>query len=168
MNKKLYYVVFKTAAGWVGILGSSAGLRRTTLPQPSEEKALAELGIYDEATPAKEYFKDLIQRFQDYFTGRQADFPDKLDLSDSTDFQRKVWEAARLIPCGETKSYAWVARQTGKPDAARAAGQALGKNPLPIIIPCHRVLSSDGGLGGFNGGLAMKKRLLALEKRNGA
>jgi methylated-DNA-[protein]-cysteine S-methyltransferase len=167
MPQKSFYVVFQTAAGWVGILGSPAGLRCTTLPQPSESKALAALPLDKEATPSREYFSDLIKRFTDYFTGRRVDFPDKLDLSEATSFQRNIWAATRQIPYGQTRSYAWVARQTGKPGAARSAGQALSKNPLPIIIPCHRVLRSDGSLGGFSGGLAMKKRLLALEKRDG-
>jgi methylated-DNA-[protein]-cysteine S-methyltransferase len=74
-----------------------------------------------------------------------------------------VWEITRLIPYGETRSYAWVAEQIGQPRAVRAVGQALGKNPLPIIIPCHRVITSNGKLGGFGGGLEMKKRLLSLE-----
>jgi len=74
-----------------------------------------------------------------------------------------VWQATRLIPYGETRSYLWVAVQIGKPGAARAVGQALGRNPLPVIIPCHRVIASDGGLGGFTGGLVMKRRLLELE-----
>jgi methylated-DNA-[protein]-cysteine S-methyltransferase len=166
MPQKSYYVVFKTAVGWVGILGSAAGLKRIALPQSSEEKALAALKPLGEATLNKEYFKDLVQRLQAYFNGQPADFPDKLDFYGATDFQRDIWEATRRIPYGETQNYAWVARQIGKPAAARAVGQALGKNPLPIIIPCHRVISSDGKLGGFTGGLAMKKRLLALEKKN--
>jgi len=74
-----------------------------------------------------------------------------------------VWQATRLIPYGETRSYLWVAVQIGKPGAARAVGQALGRNPLPVIVPCHRVIAADGGLGGFTGGLEMKRRLLELE-----
>ncbi len=92
-----------------------------------------------------------------------ASFPDELDLSTATPFQRQVWEKTRLIPYGETRSYSWVAEQIGKPGAARAVGQALGRNPLPIIIPCHRVVASDGKLCGFAGGLGMKRRLLSLE-----
>jgi methylated-DNA-[protein]-cysteine S-methyltransferase len=157
----------KTAAGWVGIQVSSRGIKRTTLPQVSEKQARAKLGVDDGATSAKDNFKDLIKRLQNYFTGRQGDFPDKLDLSEATEFQRMVWKATRQIPYGETKTYAQIAQQIGKPRAARAVGQALGKNRLPIIIPCHRVLKSDGSLGGFTGGLAMKKRLLAFEKRAG-
>ncbi len=165
MLQKLSYAVFKTVAGWVGILGSPAGLRRSTLPQPTQTKALAELGLNNNTKPAKEYFKDTIRRFLDYFSSRQVDFPEKLDFSEATTFQRKVWQATRRIPYGQTRSYGWIARQIGQAGAARAVGQALGKNPLPIIVPCHRVLSSDGKLGGFSGGLKIKKYLLKLEKK---
>jgi len=163
-----YYVIFNTAAGWVGLMGSAAGLKYSTLPQPSREQANITLGIDINKTPlSQEYFKDLIKRFQDYFEGRGIDFPEKLNLSQATVFQRKVWRAARQIPFGQVRSYGWIARKIGKLGAARAVGQALGKNPLPIIIPCHRVLNSDGKLGGFSGGLAMKKRLISLENRPG-
>jgi methylated-DNA-[protein]-cysteine S-methyltransferase len=108
-------------------------------------------------------FEETIGRFQAYFSGHKMDFPDKLDISEATPFQSRVWQAARLIPYGETRSYAWVAGQIGKPQAARAVGQALGRNPLPVIIPCHRVLAADGGLGGFGGGMETKKFLLSLE-----
>jgi methylated-DNA-[protein]-cysteine S-methyltransferase len=163
MSKKLYYTVFKTKAGWAGILGSSAGLRRTALPEPTKEAAIAELKI-DDAKKNNRFFHDLIQRFKHYFAGRQVEFPDKLDISSATPFQRAIWQAARKIPYGETRRYAWVARKAGKPNAARAAGQALKRNPLALIVPCHRVIYSNGTLGGFAGGLALKKRLLVLEK----
>ena len=114
--------------------------------------------------PSTRLFNDLIKRFQAYFSGQTVDFPDELDYSGFTPFQRGVWEATRQIPYGQTRSYGWVAQQMGKPGAARAVGQALGKNPFPIIVPCHRVLAGDGGLGGFSGGLEIKKSLLALEK----
>jgi methylated-DNA-[protein]-cysteine S-methyltransferase len=165
MTQGLYYAVFKTPFGWVGILGSSAGLRRTTLPRPSEKSAVMSLGEdFNGAVPSAGAFKDLIKRFQAYFSGGRAYFPDELDYSGSTPFQRGVWEITREIPYGRTRSYGWVARQIGKPGAARAVGQALGKNPFPIIVPCHRVLAGDGGLGGFSGGLKMKRFLLELEK----
>jgi methylated-DNA-[protein]-cysteine S-methyltransferase len=105
-----------------------------------------------------------MKRLASYFAGHKVDFPDRLDLSAAYDFQREVWEATRLIPYGETRSYSWVAAQIEKPKAVRAVGQALGRNPLPVIIPCHRVLASDGALGGFGGGLVMKRFLLNLEK----
>jgi O-6-methylguanine DNA methyltransferase len=164
MTRELYYHIFKTPGGWVGILGSTAGLLRVTLPHPSGEGILAWLGIRPEqATPSPHRFRDLMERFMAYFAGHKVDFPDRLDLSAATAFRREVWEATRLIPYGETRSYTWVAERMGRPKAVRAVGQALGSNPLPVIIPCHRVLASGGGLGGFSGGLEMKKFLLHLE-----
>ena len=146
-------------------MGSSAGLVRTTLPQPSQREVYSWLGdSVSRATLSSPHFEGLRERFQAYFSGNRVDFPDELDLSGATPFQRSVWQTARLIPYGQTRSYAWLAGQAGSPGAARAVGQALGRNPLPIIIPCHRVLASNGGLGGFSGGLEMKRFLLNLEK----
>jgi methylated-DNA-[protein]-cysteine S-methyltransferase len=160
----LSYSVFKNQCGWVGIIGSPAGLRRITLPHSTEKAALIALGNdVKEASPTTMLFSDLIKRFQAYFSGGVAAFPDKLDYYGFTPFQRAVWEATRRIPHGQTRSYGWVAQQLGKPGAARAVGQALGRNPFPIIVPCHRVLAADGGLGGFSGGLEMKRLLLELE-----
>ncbi len=83
-----------------------------------------------------------------------------------TPFQRKVWNAVKAIPYGETRSYKWVAKKIGNPKAARAVGQALKRNPLLIIIPCHRVICSDGKLGGFSQGLKKKRELLKLERQS--
>ncbi|NQU10361.1 methylated-DNA--[protein]-cysteine S-methyltransferase [bacterium] len=90
-----------------------------------------------------------------------------LDLSAGTDFQRRVWRTLRSIPFGETRSYAWVARRVGRPRAARAVGAACGANPVPVLVPCHRVVAGDGSLGGFSAGLGWKRRLLALEGGGG-
>jgi len=150
--------------GWVGISGSAKGLLRTTLPQHSAQEARQSLG--DRATCATRSphsFEDLKQRFRIYFSGHRTTFPDKLDLSQATAFQRQVWEVTKLIPYGETRSYSWVAEQIGKPRAVRAVGQTLARNPLPIIVPCHRVVASDGKLGGYSGGVEMKRYLLRLE-----
>ncbi len=87
-----------------------------------------------------------------------------MDLSSGTSFQQKVWRALTKIPRGQTRSYAWVARQIGKPKAVRAVGAACGANPVPVIVPCHRVIASDGSFGGFGGGLPMKRQLLRLER----
>jgi len=104
-----------------------------------------------------------MERLKGYFSGSRVTFTDELDLSHATHFQREVWETTRLIPYGETRNYAWIAEQIEKPQAARAVGQALSKNPLPIIVPCHRVVASDGKLSGFSGGVEMKQHLLSLE-----
>ena len=102
------------------------------------------------------------QELREYFAGRRRTFTVKLDL-EGTEFQRKAWQAMRKIPFGETISYGDQARKVGKPKAYRAVGSANGKNPIPIIVPCHRVLASDGSLGGYSLGLSMKRQLLALE-----
>ena len=164
MTGQLAYTTFNTIMGWVGILGSSMGIQRTTLPQPSAQDARRLLGKpLDYAEPAPSLFQDLIERFQAYFNGDKIDFPDEFDLSGTTPFQRQVCAVTRLILYGDTRSYKWVAEQIGKSRASRAVGQALAKNPLPIIVPCHRVINTDGRLGGFGGGLTMKRQLLQLE-----
>jgi methylated-DNA-[protein]-cysteine S-methyltransferase len=161
---RLYYAVFATAAGWCGVAGSEEGLRCTVLPQ--SDRHLAELRItesLDGAIRAPGRFTDFIRRFTAYFEGQPVDFPDPLDLTGATAFQQEVWRATCLIPRGRTRSYAWLAGQIGRPGAARAVGQALARNPLPVVVPCHRVLAAGGGLGGFTGGLTMKRFLLGLE-----
>lgn len=105
----------------------------------------------------------LARQLQRYAAGKSVSFRVRLDLSTGTPFQQKVWRALLKIPRGETRSYLWVARHIGKPRAVRAVGAACGANPVGIIVPCHRVVASDGSLGGYTGGLKWKKRLLKLE-----
>jgi len=164
----MYYTIFDTSAGWIGILGSEAGLRRATLPQPSKPAAYIALGYgLKEARETPPRFADLVERYRAYFHGQPVEFTDALDLASAAPFQRAVWQATCAIPYGQTQSYSWVAARAGNPRAARAAGRALSVNPLPIIIPCHRVLAKDGGLGGYSGGLPVKRMLLALETAAG-
>jgi methylated-DNA-[protein]-cysteine S-methyltransferase len=105
----------------------------------------------------------LLRHLQAYAAGKPVRLRCRLELSSGTVFQQRVWRALQTIPRGRTQSYAWVARKIGQPAAARAVGAACGANPVPIIVPCHRVIASNGSLGGFSGGLALKKRLLKLE-----
>ena len=164
MTQQLNCIIFNTDLGWVGILGSAKGLLRTTLPHPSTQEIRQLLGdSINQASRSPHLFADLMQRLKLHFGGHKVNFPDRLDLSGATAFQRAVWETTRLIPYGETRSYAWVAEQIKQPKALRAVGQALSRNPLPIIVPCHRVLASSGKLGGFTGGIEIKKGLLHLE-----
>jgi O-6-methylguanine DNA methyltransferase len=95
--------------------------------------------------------------------GKTPDRLPPLDLSSGTEFQRRVWDALRKIPSGQTKSYAQVAQSIGRPGAVRAVGQACGANPIPVVIPCHRVLAAGGKLGGFSSGLDWKRKLLTRE-----
>lgn len=98
-----------------------------------------------------------------YLDGEQLRWSVPTDLEGTTDFQRVVWSMLQEIPYGETRSYGWLASQLGNPNKARAVGQALGSNPIPIVIPCHRVTAADGSLGGFSAGLSNKSLLLNLE-----
>jgi methylated-DNA-[protein]-cysteine S-methyltransferase len=163
----LSLVLFDSCLGWMGIISSSLGIKKFILPQKSKEEVLLQVRepyiIIKESDFA--VLSDLSQRLRHYLTGEPVHFPDKLDLRETTSFQQRVWKATQTIPYGETRSYAQLAGQLGQDKAARAVGQALSKNPLPIIIPCHRVVNSDGRLGGFSAGLKLKKYLLCLEAR---
>jgi len=152
----------KTAMGWVGIARSARGLLALT---PTEEAALRPLierwgleGISDDPV-----LDELKARLQRYFAGERVAFDDPLDPTVGTPFQRRVWAAAREIPYGEMHSYRWVAYRIGSPGAARAVGQALAANPFPVVVPCHRVVRSDGDLGGFGDRPELKRRLLEME-----
>lgn len=100
-----------------------------------------------------------------YFAGKQTHFSMTLDFSSGTVFQQSVWQALLAIPCGVTISYSTLSRQIGKPAAVRAVAAAVGRNPLSIVVPCHRVLGSNGSLTGYAGGLDRKAALLNLEQR---
>lgn len=112
------------------------------------------------STPATRRLKSQLDA---YFAGSAASFDLCVSFAEGTEFEREVWLALREIPRGEVRSYQWLAGRLGRPNAARAVGQALGRNPLPVILPCHRVVRSDGSLGGFSCGLDVKRKLLELE-----
>ncbi len=158
------YTVFDTEFGWMAIVASANGLCRLTLPQPAADKALVLIADYfPGAVVDSSGFRELVFRLGSYFEGERIDFGDELDLRNFTVFQQSVWKLASSIPYGETRTYGWIAEELGRSGSVRAVGQALARNPLPIIIPCHRVVGSGGAIGGFSGGLEMKKRLLELE-----
>ena len=165
VNCELRYLVFQTSHGWMGCLSSAVGLLRTTLPQSSPQRAIEMLSsTIEQAAWAPDSFAEIIPMFTEYFDGKRKEIPCTLDFGHATLFQRQVYKIVRSIPYGETRSYSWVAKQIGRPAAVRAVGQALGRNPLPIVVPCHRVIASNGSLRGFGGGLEMKRNLLRLER----
>lgn len=112
--------------------------------------------------PDDPLLREAATQIADYFAGRRTQFELPLDLHGSP-FQRSVWQALRDIDCGATRSYADIARRIGSPQAVRAVGAAIGRNPVSVIVPCHRVLGSSGELTGYAGGLDRKRALLALE-----
>ncbi|MBI4300117.1 MAG: methylated-DNA--[protein]-cysteine S-methyltransferase [Chloroflexi bacterium] len=161
----LFHELVPTAMGWAGLLASERGLLRLTLPRQSRDIAEQDL-LAGVATPMRDKapFGDLPERLAAYFQGEAIAFLDSVDLSEAAPFKRAVWEAARKVPYGEVRSYSWLAAEIGKPQARRAVGQALGANPIPIIIPCHRIIGAKGDLRGFRDGLETKGLLLELER----
>lgn len=168
-----YYRLVDTAIGPCGLAWSDDGLTRLQLPEVdaiTTEKRLR-AGTHFAATWAgvsetPVSITQVIADLKRYLTGEKLPFSAiALDLSDVGPFHRRVYEAARTIGWGETTSYRELANRAGSPGAARAVGQALSQNPIAIIVPCHRILGSDGRLGGFSahGGVHAKQHLLALE-----
>jgi O-6-methylguanine DNA methyltransferase len=115
---------------------------------------------------SREHNADAAEQILEYLAGERTEFELPLDLR-GTEFQRAVWNALQSIPFGERRSYRDVARAVGRPRAVRAVGTANGSNPVSLVVPCHRVVNSDGKLGGYGGGLALKARLLDMESRIG-
>ena len=161
--------VCSTRLGWIGLSFSKKGLRGATLPQTSAQAASEDLRRRGASEPidAAEAgaWPQLLRR---YAAGEAVSFSDEVDLEQGTPFQRRVWQTLLAIPRGETRSYGWVAERIGRPGAARAVGQAVGANPLAIVVPCHRVVASDGGLGGYGGGRELKETLLRMEGASGS
>jgi methylated-DNA-[protein]-cysteine S-methyltransferase len=164
MASTLKFHICETERGWMGLVFSEHGLRYTTLPLRARDEALREvmeLGATGEM-PERE-LADVPERISALASGRYENLALHVDWTGIGGFRRRVLEQAMLIPHGETRSYKWLAEQAGSPRAARAAGRVMATNPLPIVVPCHRVIGSDGGLHGYGGGLAMKEALLRAE-----
>lgn len=156
--------VIETSIGWIGVAFSERGLAGIQLPRASRAQTLANLQRdFPQAALVDAAPLEIARELREYAEGKRRQFTLPLDWSAVKPFQRRVLEVAYQIPCGETRTYGWVAREIGKPRAARAVGRALATNPIPIILPCHRVLGSDGGLHGYGGGLPLKRKLLELE-----
>ncbi len=166
---QLGYDVFQTDWGWIGVVGSAKGIRYCCLPEETPDAAMERLTDANpgqQMTEQPEFFEAFRQQMREYLNGNRSHWEVELDLSDATPFFQRAWAACQTIPPGETRTYSWLAEQAGRPAAARAAGQAMARNRVPLIIPCHRVIGSDGGLHGFGGGLPLKARLLDLEHAN--
>jgi methylated-DNA-[protein]-cysteine S-methyltransferase len=154
--------VFKTMKSPVGeltLVGSDRGL--AAVLWEDDDPSRVRLGATNEER-THPVLVQAQQQLEEYFAGKRRKFTVKLDPA-GTEFQNKVWSALRTIPFGETRSYGEIADQIGSRKAVRAVGAANGRNPISIIVPCHRVIGADGKLTGFAGGLDVKARLLALE-----
>jgi methylated-DNA-[protein]-cysteine S-methyltransferase len=146
-----FYDTFESPVGTLYLIFAGKVLRGIYFNKPDE-------------IPRKDVASQIIKKeLREYFTHGKDEFAQKIDPVSGTEFEKNVWFTLREIPFGETRTYKWLAEKIGKPNASRAVGQALGKNPLPIILPCHRIIESDGSLGGYSGGIDIKRRLLEIE-----
>ena len=155
----IHYTVMDSPIGPLMLVSGPAGLAEIRFTPAGETPKPAVEWQHD-----PDVFADAIRQLQDYFAGKRQVFDLPLDPQ-GTPFQRQVWAALQTIPYGETISYAELAQRIGKTSAVRAVGAANGQNPLPIVIPCHRVIGSDGSLTGYGGGLFIKRLLLDLERQ---
>ncbi|MGH7166050.1 MAG: methylated-DNA--[protein]-cysteine S-methyltransferase [Nitrospiraceae bacterium] len=169
MNQSL---TFKTAWGWMAVAASQRGVQAIVLPKSSRKTAevairRARISSNGRLTPYASRLTAILEEARTQLVAflegkrRELDFP--VDLSAGSAFQRRVWRAILPIPYGRVRSYKWVALRVGGTRYARAVGHAMGANPVPLVIPCHRVVAHDASLGGFTGGLRTKRRLLQLE-----
>lgn len=164
MNGDRYHLV-ELPMGWMVLLGGEDGLKRASL-KPTPQEAIEDIGMdLDGAEDDPDAFTEVVECLHRYAAGDRTALDEiGLDFSGITPFFSAAWNACRSIPAGETRSYAWLAAEAGSPLAMRAAGQAMARNRFSLIIPCHRVIASDGGLGGYGGGgLGVKARLLQME-----
>ncbi|MBX2800893.1 MAG: methylated-DNA--[protein]-cysteine S-methyltransferase [Myxococcales bacterium] len=152
------HTTFDSPLGPIRVEATPQGLRRISL--------LDGVGVEDPPPGAEAgtlpVIEEAIRQLRAYFDGGRTHFELPVDVP-GTDFQQQVWQALTEIPFGETRSYGEVAQAIGKPKAVRAVGAANGRNPLPIVVPCHRVIGADGSLTGFRGGVELKRRLLGHE-----
>jgi methylated-DNA-[protein]-cysteine S-methyltransferase len=159
------YATVESPFGELLLAGTERGIVRIGLPSQDGELLLEDLAarVSPRVLEAPDRLDAARRELDLYFAGRLRDFDLPLDWRLSRDFRRRALRAVARIPYGETRSYAEIARRAGNERAVRAAGSACGANPVPIVVPCHRVLRSGGALGGYGGGLPMKEALLELE-----
>ena len=160
------YRLFPTAWGWCAAARTGLGVCAFVLPM--EDRDAAEAAVRRLAPGAASLprgMAGLVRQVQRYFDGRRVEFEADLDFTAATAFQRRVWRQACLVPYGRVMTYAGLAMGIGQPRATRAAAGALARNPIPLLVPCHRIVGSDGSLAGFSaaGGVETKRAMLALE-----
>ena len=160
--EEMFFTRMDSAIGTIMLVGTSSHLRRVIL-QTGRKAGPPDPAWRDSEAP----FREVLRQLREYFSGTRKEFDLPL-APEGTPFQRKVWSELRAIPYGETRTYGEIARRLGNAGASRAVGAANGSNPLSIVVPCHRVIGSNGALTGFGGGLPVKAALLKLEGWRGA
>lgn len=164
----LRHRMFEVSGGWCAAVRGRKGYVGLVLPvDTSEEAESLVMRDHPESRQAARRFRDIEEAVENYFNGWRTDFGKfPVDLSAGTAFQRKIWEIVRGIPYGKVRTYGWIGLEVGRPEAVRAIGAAVGANPVPLLVPCHRVIASDGSMCGFSavGGVELKVRMLELER----
>ena len=188
MGDKVAYSIFDTVFGLCGIAGTDKGVIRLILPGMTEDEIILRLctekvsalspviasrrrsnlkrsGLLCRSAPRNDISMDIEDSIKRYFNGERIDFDFPVDLSHCTEFQRRVYKITKTIYYCEVRTYKWIAERLRMPDAARAVGNALSRNPVPLIIPCHRIIRGNGKIGGFTapGGIGFKMRMLKME-----
>jgi methylated-DNA-[protein]-cysteine S-methyltransferase len=161
----VYYASMASPIGTIWVASDKTGVCLLSFGV-NEEKFLEELTTagFPHARPDQTFNQGVLQEIQDYFAGKVTSFSSPLHLQGRS-FDMRVWQALQRIPLGETRFYEEIARAIGNPRACRAVGSANGRNPIPLLIPCHRVIRKDGGLGGFSSGTKIKEWLLHFEQQ---
>ncbi|MBN2879588.1 MAG: methylated-DNA--[protein]-cysteine S-methyltransferase [Clostridia bacterium] len=158
----MFYTKYESIVAPMILVGDEKGIARLYFDIPEAKKKLASDAEWEYNDS---FFDDVKSELKEYFEGSRKAFSIKLNPS-GTAFQKNIWNILMRIPYGETRTYSQIATDAGNPNASRAAGSAAGRNPIPIIIPCHRVIGASGQLTGYAFGVEMKKNLLELEKKH--
>jgi methylated-DNA-[protein]-cysteine S-methyltransferase len=159
-----HFVVYESSIGYIVIVTRNGKIISLDVKGEGMYEARKVVSkLHPDATESLAPFKTIRTLLDRYLQGREVDFEIEVDISHLGTFTQNVLDELRSIPYGETRTYGWLAKKVGKPGAARAVGQALKRNPIPIILPCHRIIRDDGSIGGFSMGINIKERLLALE-----
>lgn len=151
-NLNDYYDILQTPIGKLYLVFRSSALISISFEKP--------LAVIPKQTKGSAVAK---KELSEYFARDRKDFTFRTAFIEGTEFEQEVWKSLKEIPYGETRTYKWIADRIGKPLASRAVGNALGKNPIPIAFPCHRIIESDGSIGGYTPGVDIKRRLLEIE-----
>lgn len=151
-KSSVFYDIFESPVGTLYLIFSGEYLVGVSFKKPLQT------ALVKNSAP-----RNFIRELRGYFQGKDSGFGQKMKFLKSTGFDEKVWNCLKEIPFGETRTYKWVAEKINNPSAVRAVGQALSRNPFPIVLPCHRVIESDGSIGGYSSGINIKRRLLEME-----
>lgn len=158
------YNIRESSLGYITLVAKNGRLIKLDIKDREPLRIRKDVSaIYPECIDSEKPFRDIWKDIDNYLRGKVVTFNADIDISSLKPFTQRVLKTLLLIPYGELKNYGWIGKNIGYENASRAIGQAVGRNPIPIIIPCHRVIRKDGDIGGFSSGIHIKKMLLSIE-----